>query len=644
MMVTIETYARQWRAELKKLVADQRMRLLASTTAHFTCGFVLSAASFAQRCQPFAMGLLCAVTGMQAVVLALGAGAGYLLFWGGAGYQGLLWLALALPVALLLGNKRIVHESALLMSSIAALIISASGLFFQLLLADTTPVMAYLLRIFTGAVSARLFYLVRRRQDPVADWLAEGIGVLALAQIVPFPGFSLGYVAAGLLAAGGSLPAAALAGLALDISQITPTPMTGVLSLAYLSRMLPYRRKWISCAAPAVVYIIVMNLGGFTDFRPVLGLALGGFGAIFLPPKPEVQHRRSETGMAQVRLEMMAGVLAQTQRLLVEAPEVPVDEEAVLARAQERACGGCPCRKTCRERLGMLPRQLLHKPIMDTTSLPLSCKKPGRLILELRRGQEQLRVIRADRERQAEYRAALVQQYQFMSQFLQQLADQLPRSNEKSCQNFSPEVCVESFARENSNGDRCIWFAGTQCRYYVLLCDGMGTGLGAAQEGQDAASLLRQMLSAGFPAEYALRSVNSLLALRGRAAAVTMDLVELRLDNGRAAVYKWGAAPSLLLYEGLVEKIGTAGPPPGLSVTNGRESVERLSLCRGEVLVLLSDGVDGEVVRRGIALHDQRPPEELAAEILERGTRETDDDATVAVVRLVPCGMEASYH
>ena len=641
MMVTIETYARRWRSAAKKLVADQRIRMVAKTAVHFGCGFALSAASLMQRCQPFAVGLLCAVTGLRAVLLALGAGAGYLLFWGEAGHQGLLWLALALPVALILGKRQIIHESALLMSSIAALIVSASGLFFQIFFHDTTPVMAYLLRIFTGAVSARLFYLVRRRQDQAADWLAAGIAVLALAQISAFPGFSLGFVAAGLLAAGGPLPAAALAGLALDLSQVTRTPMTGVLSLAYFCRMLPYGRKWVSCAAPAVMYILITNLGGFTDFRPVLGLVLGGFGAVFLPPQPELRHRRGETAAAQVRLELMAGVLSQTQQLLLEAPEIPVDEEAVLSRAQARACGGCPCRKSCRERAGALPRQLLHKPLMDTTSLPLSCKKPGRLIMELRRAQEQLRAIQADRERQAEYRSALVQQYQFLSLFLQQLSDQLPRRGDKLRQNFEPEIAVESFSRENSNGDRCVWFVGTQCRYYVLLCDGMGTGIGAAQEGQDAASLLRQMLSAGFPAEHALRSVNSLLALRGRAAAVTIDLVELRLDCGRAAVYKWGAAPSLLLFAGLAEKIGTAGPPPGLSVTGGRETVERLSLRRGEVLVLLSDGVDGEAVRQRIVLQGQRPPEELAAEILEQGTQDTQDDATVAVIRLVPCGLSA---
>ena len=52
----------------------------------------------------------------------------------------------------------------------------------------------------------------------------------------------------------------------------------------------------------------------------------------------------------------------------------------------------------------------------------------------------------------------------------------------------------------------------------------MGTGLGAAQDGFTAAGLLRQMLITGFPAEHALESLNSLLALRGTAGAVTADL------------------------------------------------------------------------------------------------------------------------
>ena len=228
----------------------------------------------------------------------------------------------------------------------------------------------------------------------------------------------------------------------------------------------------------------------------------------------------------------------------------------------------------------------------------------------------------------------MIQQYQFMASYLQKLSDGLGQRTAPVQPRFKPEVAVCSVGKETANGDRCIWFEGTGGRYYVLLCDGMGTGLGAAQEARVAADMLKRLLSSGFPPEHALRSLNSLCALRSRAGAVTVDLAEIRLDTGNTTLYKWGAMPSYILSRLGTEKIGTTTPPPGLSMTEGRETVERLSLRRGEVLVLLSDGVDGEVVRREIPLHTQLPPEELAAEILERGIKSMDDDATVVVIRL----------
>jgi stage II sporulation protein E len=115
---------------------------------------------------------------------------------------------------------------------------------------------------------------------------------------------------------------------------------------------------------------------------------------------------------------------------------------------------------------------------------------------------------------------------------------------------------------------------------------------------------------------------------------VTVDLLEIHLDSGRAAIYKWGAAPSWLLGSCGAEKIGTAEPPPGLSVTEGRETVERLSLRRGETLVLLSDGAGGEDSLRFSWGRTGEPASELAAEILEASRTDGCDDATVAVVRL----------
>jgi len=639
MMTTIETYVRAGRSKAQKWAQEPVLRLWALRGACFVGNLLLSGAGLARGAMPLALGPVLALRGWKAVAAAAGGAAGYLTFWGKAGFQGLLWLLCGLAVALFLGTERSLEDSPLTLPAVGGLTVAASGLFFQVFFSDTTPVPLYLLRTAAGAFAAWLFQLVRDRRDPAADWLAMGCMVLALAEVAPL-GISFGCLAAGLLGAAGPLPAAALAGLALDLSQLTRVSMTAVLCLAQLTRYLP--GKWLRYLAPGAVYILVMHLSGHRDWAPFLPLAVGGGLAVLVPRLPEQVLRRGETGLTQVRLELMASCMSQTKQLLLEESGIPIDEEALLLRAQKRACTGCPNRKTCRERLMPLPNGLLHSPLVEVASLGIPCKKPGRLILELRRTQEQLRILKADRERQREYRSAVIQQYGFLADWLQQQSDWLPRRPERLRQRYTAEVAVCSAGRAAANGDRCLSFPAAGCLHYVMICDGMGTGPEAAREGQTAARLLRQMLTAGFPAEYALKSLNSLLVLRGRAAAVTVDLARIHLDSGRVTLYKWGAAPSWLLGEEEAEKIGTATPPPGLSVTEGRETVERLSLRQGQTLILVSDGVDPAGILDPGREVRSLPPGELAAKLLERGARGQEDDATVAAVTLRPGAVTTS--
>lgn len=638
MMISMEAYVRQGRHILRRLSLDPRVHALTRAAIHMLAGFGLSAASLGNRAMPIALGLVCACTGWSAALTAAGGCLGYLLFWGGAGNQGIAWMALGLASAVLMGDKPVSRKTPLLMPAIAGLIVSAAGVLFQFWFQDTTPVLYYLLRVGLSAAATGLFVQVLRGRNPLLEWLTCGVAVLALAQIGITPYINLGHLTAGALAVAGAFPAAALGGLALDLAQITAVPMTAVLCLAYLIRFLPRYPKWLSCAAPGIVYLVVMGLCDKWDMTPLPGLLVGGIVGGFLPTPAKVAPRRGETGAAQVRLEMAAGVLAQTEQLLLESPEVPVDEAALVARAAERACGGCPCRKACKDasRIGQLPSVVLHKPLLTPEELPIVCRKSGRFLAELHRSQEQLRSIRADRERQREYRAAVIQQFQFLASYLQEVSDQLSRRTDALSPVFEPEVSVYGNRPKQDNGDRLYMFAGTGCRYYVLLCDGMGTGLGAVQEGRAAGTMLRRLLTAGYPAEYALRSLNSLCALRDRAGAVTVDLAEIQLDTGRSVLYKWGAAPSYLVSRIGAEKIGTAGAPPGLSVTDYQETAQRLSLRRGETLVLVSDGVGEEDALRCCLESVGLSAGELATKILTCGFLGGEDDATVALVRLNP--------
>ncbi len=634
MLVSLGIYVRRGQRILKRWLLDPRLHALAQSAGYVLSGFALSAASLGNRFQPIALGLLCASSGWPSVLLAVGSLIGYPVFWGTAGAQGVVWIMLGVVAATALGGRQLLRDTPLIMPALAGALVAASGLAFQMWLGDTTPVGIYLLRVALAVASTGLFSMASQRRDPVVDWLICGLGVLALAQITITPYVGLGYIAAGILTCMGAFPAAALAGLALDLARITPVPMTAVMSLAYLLRLLPRGKKWLHCAAPALSYLLIMRLCGVWDVLPLPGLILGGVGAFLVPFKSDVSHRRGETGVAQVRLEMASAVLQQTQMLLRNVEETPIDEEALIARAAERACGSCPCRKTCKEKPGNISVSLLHKPLGNGEGLPAGCRKTGRLLQELRRSQEQLRAIRADRDRLREYRFAVVQQYGFLAEYLQDVSDSLARRKNPSVQWYQPEIAVCSASREESNGDRCLWFAGVECRYYIVLCDGMGTGEEAARAGRRTGAMLRKLLAAGYPAESALRTVNSLCALQGNAGIVTIDLAELRLDTGKATLYKWGAAPSYLISRGEPIKIGTATPPPGLSVTDGRETVEKLSLRRGETLVLLSDGAGGEEALRASWERAGEPAGELAARILESSRSDGCDDATVAVVRL----------
>ena len=504
----------------RRFTADPRVRMGVKGLAYGLGGLLLSAVSLGKQPQPVSVGFICALTGWRAAAAALGSGIGYRAVWGDAGEQGAVWSLGSCLAALVLGNRRRDSTGRALLPMAASLVVSATGLAFQMLLKETAPVPVFWLRVILGGLSTWAF------QTLAHIWGSED---------------------------------------------------------AYLPR-------------------------------------------------------KGELATAQVRLEILAGALSQTQQLLLEVPPETVDEEALLARTRERACGGCPNRKGCAES-ACLGTELLHRPLTDVQSLRIGCKKPNRLLLELRRSQEWLRLLHAEAARRQECRQAVVQQYRFLSGYLRQTADTLVSGGKKVGLQFKPEVQIATRGKVHANGDRCQAFRGAGGKYYVLLCDGMGSGLGAEQEGQSALVMLRQMLTAGFPAEHALQSLNALCCLRGRAGAVSVDLAELQLDTGKAAVYKWGAAPSVLLRGSNGEKIGTAGPPPGLDVTKSRETVDRLSLRRGETLILMSDGVDPEAVLRCGWIGPGEPLGEYAAKLLEICSEDTGDDATVAAIRLHPTSL-----
>jgi len=628
----VETYLRRGQRGLEHLALNPKVRSTVLAALCVGSGFLLAAIGFGKYPQPVAMGLICSAFGWRALLMALGAMLGYPTFWGSAGNPGIVWSAAGGVLAMMVGSRRESKEQPLMIPCIASALTVVTGLGFRFLLREPIPWIQLPLQASAALFSGILFTQAARRRDAITDWLTGGVWVLALAKISVGPWLVLGHLAAGTMAVGAAFPAAALAGLALDLSRITRVPMTAVMCLAYFLRMIPWDRKWQRCAAPAAAYLSVSILCGIRDPTPLAGMALGGACGALLPPKPQIAHRRGETGVAQVRLELGAEMLTNVRQLIQEMKPPPIDREALLQRARQAACSSCTLRRTCAQSRGF-GLELLENP------LEADCRKQNILVPELRRAREQLRILQADRKRQEEYREALAQQYRFLSMYLRNLSDRLPRRAEYPRAEFRLELSVRSKGKEEANGDRCFAFPGSDCRYFVVLCDGMGTGLGAAREGQSAGILLKQLLSAGFPAEHALQSLNSLLALQAKAGSVSVDLAEISLETGIAHIYKWGAAPGWVLHRRGAEKIGTATFPPGISVESESMAVEKLSLRRGEVLILVSDGVKETSVEN---ISVDAPLGKLAETILEQNGDDEEDDATAVLVRLKPAGLPTS--
>ena len=164
----------------------------------------------------------------------------------------------------------------------------------------------------------------------------------------------------------------------------------------------------------------------------------------------------------------------------------------------------------------------------------------------------------------------------------------------------------------------------------------MGTGEEASRLSAETVQLLEQLLRAGLAPEAALQIYNGAEVLRGADRFTTIDLLCLDLFSGAAVLYKWGSAPSYWRDKYEAKKIGTAAPPPGVGV-GGENTPEqyRLSLKRGEMLVLVSDGAGGAQTEAAIAAYSGESARELAALLISGLPAE--DDMTAVVISLRPC-------
>ncbi len=210
-------------------------------------------------------------------------------------------------------------------------------------------------------------------------------------------------------------------------------------------------------------------------------------------------------------------------------------------------------------------------------------------------------------------------------------------------------VNVSAFQKKKDDepvsGDTIIHFETDKNKYYVILCDGMGSGYEASKESRMTAELLGGFLKAGFSKNTALSLINSTLALKmDREGFSTVDLCEIDLRSGNVEFIKVGGAQSYIRQEDKFETVSSIGLPAGILEDISAQNISR-KLDSSDMIVMVSDGISeagygmmrGEWVKKLMRL-EGLSTDELAKSIVNSARKKiyprTADDMTAAVITL----------
>lgn len=652
-IAAIRTLPRKGKRALTGILEQPGLRLGAACLGHALLGFLLAGGNVAGHAMPFAVSLIAAAgPPVRALAVLIGGGAGYLSFFGLDG--GLEQLAAGSLVfsAVCIADRAELRRFSWLMPSLTVALSFLIGLLF-LVQARFVPgaVVLFAVRLAVAGVSVRIFSRARRTRNRTSLLYLLFCALNGCAAIPLAAGVNLGQVMAVAAAASAvGTPSCALlcaaAGLAVDLAAVPEVSLTGLLCFAGLiASALPVTLKPARSLAflAAVVAGILFTGGEIPELVPAA--ALGCCLSLPIPRFPAEDEGRD----VRWRLEQAALVLADIGSML-SMPEPLTDTGAagVFDRASDRVCGPCVLWSQCWQRkshetylaLCAAAGPLLARGTASKEDFPPefaeNCCHLDELTAAIDRELDRQAGRRQFQSRLRECREALAEQYNCLSGFFRRTAAGLSRKDAPEPR-FVPELGTGAVGKGGSNvsGDRGACFQDGDGMYYVLLCDGMGTGPEAAAESRRAIRLLAGMLQAGSEPNGALETLNGVYVLRGDGAFSTVDLLVVSLVSGEAVLYKWGAAPSYLKTAAGAKRIGTASPPPGFGVGESHKAeAHRLSLREGEMLVLLSDGAGGEEAGQRIEAWGDGGPKQLAAALIDRSQRDDEDDRTAVVLRL----------
>ena len=511
-----------------------------------------------------------------------------------------------------------------------------------------------LLIVFAGSLVCRQA-LLRRHFGAMALLAAALLAALSMISLGRW--FNLGICAALFLTAVTSgtaegLGVAAACGMVLELAAPLRLPYTAFFCLCS-GVMYALRRRTVFHRSLALLLLSAGFAWLAAELQAQLFLlsAVGACLATLTVPRLNLPGSMAGDEIANRlhrRLQRASDVLLRLHDtvLLPHTPRQDPDTAEIFDYAADRVCCHCGSYSLCWEQeaaqtyrdLCTAAEPILARCKAAPEDFPASfagrCQNLEQFIQVVNSQLDALLSRRQYQARLREDRELLRNQYLLLARYLQSAADTAVLTEQPGAQ-FEAEVAARALGRSGKtlSGDRGACFHGPGEQFYVLLCDGMGTGRGAAAESSSAIETLSGLLRAGMDPASALQLLNSAYVLRDDGCFSTVDLLQVDLHTGDSLLLKWGAAPSYLKRGNRLRSLGQAAMPPGLAVA-GERSIQRmkLTLQEGDLLVLTSDGADADATARCIQEHHGGTLGDLAAGIVAAAS--AGDDITAVTMRL----------
>lgn len=370
------------------------------------------------------------------------------------------------------------------------------------------------------------------------------------------------------------------------------------------------------------------------------------------------EDREKESRLAK-KLRTVASVLSDLGMGVSPAPAVMENAKAISDTVQARVCRDCSLFESCwktdskktYDNMCEIWRTMERDGFCDSSNIPSrfrqSCTRSESLLCEFRHAYELAKQSALMSGEAGEDRSIMARQYGEIANVLELLSREI-ESGCDTCGEYEERLCVQVTIMsqpKNGNiscGDTVVHFK-KDSSYFVILCDGMGSGDGAKSQSRLTANLFEEFLKAGFEKESAISMINSALALRAdRESFSTADILEIDLERGIAQFLKIGSAQSLIKTKDGIEVISSKSLPVGIL-----EQVDAVPESRcvapGDLILMISDGVGeagsgimkNEWIKKVLML-ENRNDQELGRMILSGARSRTrfSDDMTCCVIRI----------